>query len=83
VLIDEKKGKKLDVCPMVVESVLNAESEILEKFPRLVDTDEIPPCKTENVDTDVIKREEILEKIVRLSVERFEPVILENVERPV
>ena len=82
-LIDEKKGKKLDVCPIVVESVLNAESEILEKSPRLVDTDDIPPCNTEKVETDVIKTEEILENIFKSSVERFEPVIVENVERPV
>ena len=33
VLIVEKKGRKLDVAPIAVESVLNAERDVLDKVP--------------------------------------------------
>ncbi len=42
VLRVEKKGRKLEVCPIVVESVENALREILEKVPRVVLTELMP-----------------------------------------
>ena len=64
-LIDEKKGKKFEVWPIAVESVLNAESEILLKRPILVD-------KLEIDDNRLV-----------FCVDRFEPITVEKVDKPV
>jgi hypothetical protein len=60
VLIVEKKGKKFDVKPIVVDNVLKEEIEIFDKLPKLVESDDTDTCvidifeliEVESEDTD-------------------------------
>ncbi len=64
-LIVEKKGKKFDVKPIVVDNVLKEEMEIFDKLPKPVESDDTETCiidifvliTVDSEDTDICNAE--------------------------